>query len=39
LSGTAASEAESGDLWSQLKELDPQFDLSPTDKLPRKESH
>ena len=34
--GTAASEAEIGDLWSQLKEMDPEYDLSPTDKLPRK---
>ena len=34
--GTAASEAEISDLWSQLKEIDPEFDLSPTDKIPRK---
>ena len=34
--GTAATEAEISDLWSQLKEIDPEFDLSPTDKVPRK---
>ena len=28
--GTAATEAEISDLWSQLKEIDPEFDLSPT---------
>ena len=34
--GAAASEAEISDLWSQLKEIDPEFDLCPTDKIPRK---
>ena len=34
--GTAASEAEINDLWTQLKEIDPEFDLSPTDSIPRK---
>ena len=36
LVGTAATEAEISELWSQLKEIDPDFDLSPTDKIPRK---
>ena len=36
--GTAASDAEINALWSQLKEIDPEFNLSPTDSLPRKKS-
>ena len=34
--GTAASGEEISALWSQLKEIDPEFDLSPTDKIPRR---
>ena len=33
---TRQDKAEVSDLWSQMKEFDPEFDLSPTDKIPRK---
>lgn len=33
---TVASESEIGDLWYQLTEIDPEFNLSPTDKIPRR---
>ena len=37
LVGTAATEAEISELWSQLKKkIDPEFDLSPTGKIPLK---